>query len=742
MGNDSIFSKYCPIVQDYIYSSSWKELRPVQIEAAKVLFDTEDNLILSSNTASGKTEAVFFPIITDLYNSKSNSVDCLYIAPLKSLINDQFLRMDSLLLDTHIPVCHWHGDVSQTQKTKFLENPHGILQITPESLESLLMNRYSDILRIFGGLKYIVIDEIHTLMGADRGNQILCQIDRIARVIGYQPRRIGLSATIGDLKKACTWLEGNSMRNTQAPVFEKEKTGWKLACEHFFIQDNDNDKSSSAIDEGYEYMYDVSKVKKSIIFSNSREETEYVCETMRQISHLRNENDIFYIHHGNLSASIREETEDKLKNDDGKIVACATVTMELGIDIGKLDRIVQVESPTKVSSFLQRLGRSGRRDLPPEMFMIFREENPTDDTPLPMLFPWELLRGISIIQAYIEDRYIEPVYVKKMPLSLLFHQTLSILASVGSISPKELASRVLSLSPFNKVSKETYKALLVDMIKKDYIEMYDKDSLIVGLKGEKLIQSYKFYAVFKDDVEFQVKCDSKEIGTISTPHPVGERFALAGHVWEVVQLELERKLIFVKSVDGKMKISWPGDYGEIETPIMEKMYEVLNSDTEYPYLKPHAKERLQQARFLAKNIDLKNKMLIDQGGNTKCLFPWLGTRSVATLVRILKKYSTILGIKDITHNACNYINFKSEKTCDELNNDILKVLSSLAPIDTVPLVSEKEMLLSDKFDPYISQILVQKAFAYDHLRGYEIEDRFINKKRKVKEEDDNIQLDL
>ena len=314
-----------------------------------------------------------------------NSVQVLYIAPLKSLINDQFYRLDELLEDSGISVCRWHGDVAQSRKTKLLENPQGILQITPESVESLLINRSSDILRIFGGLKYIVIDEIHTLMGVDRGSQVICQIDRIARLIGRQPRRIGLSATIGEVDVACKWLEGNSGRNTIAPVFKDTQTTWNLALEHFYVQDDKNmvdpetqnpSEPKSAIDSGYEYIYDCATQKKSIIFSNSREETEYVCETMHQIASLRNDRDIFYIHHGNLSASIREESEQKLKNDDEFVSTCATVTLELGVDIGRLDRIVHINSPAKVSSFLQRLGRSGRRGSHPEMMMVFREEYP------------------------------------------------------------------------------------------------------------------------------------------------------------------------------------------------------------------------------------------------------------------------------------------------------------------------------------------------------------------------------
>ena len=732
--NNSVFSKYCPLVREFIYKMGWDELRPVQTAAADFLFNTEDNLILCSNTASGKTEAAFFPIITDLIEHPDNSVQVLYVAPLKSLINDQFYRLDELLEDSGIPVCRWHGDVSQSRKTKLLENPQGILQITPESIESLLINRSSDILRIFGGLKYIVIDEIHTLMGADRGSQVICQIDRIARLIGHQPRRIGLSATIGNVEIACKWLEGNSHRNTIAPVFKDTQTQWNLALEHFYVQDDKNmaepetqnpKENKTAIDSGYEYIYDCATQKKSIIFSNSREETEYVCETMHQIASLRNDRDIFYIHHGNLSAAIREESEQKLKDDDEMISTCATVTLELGVDIGRLDRIVHINSPAKVSSFLQRLGRSGRRGTPPEMIMVFREEYPLPDTPIQDLLPWELLRGSSILDVYIKERFVEPPYIKKLPLSLLFHQTLSILATSGELKPAELAERIFSLSPFENVDKEDYRELVVDMCKRRFLEYSPEDSLLIGVEGEKLLKSFKFYAVFKDSNDYSVKCESNEIGTISTPHPIGERFALAGRVWEVTDLDLARKMIFVKQIEGKMEISWPGDFGEVDTKVMENIYKLLTTDASLPYLKPQAQRRMESARILAQNIGIKDHMIISLGGMNKVMFPWLGTRSNSTLVRILKKYASSLKIYDVEHNGCFYITFKSDESCDDLMKNITKLIASLKPIDTFGLVSDSELLRSDKFDPYIKPSLLKKAFALDKLRGYEIEERFL-----------------
>ncbi|MBR2432610.1 MAG: DEAD/DEAH box helicase, partial [Clostridia bacterium] len=311
----NIFERYSPFIQEFIYKNNWSELREVQLEAARIIFDTENNLLLTSSTASGKTEAAFFPILTLLNEAPSESFGVLYIAPLKSLINDQFSRMDELLDLSGIPVFHWHGDVPASHKNKALKNPEGILQITPESLESMLMNRSNDIPRLFSDLRFVVIDEIHTLMGTDRGNQIICQLSRLQKLINKSPRRIGLSATVGDEKIAADWLGTGSGRDTELPELSPPKSRFRLGMEHFYIQNMQNDQTPSAdvmqekvsFDPGYEYMYDCVKNKKSIVFSNSREETEYVTATLCQIAEQKGEEDIFTIHHGNLSAAIREE---------------------------------------------------------------------------------------------------------------------------------------------------------------------------------------------------------------------------------------------------------------------------------------------------------------------------------------------------------------------------------------------------------------------------------------------------
>ena len=407
-----------------------------------------------------------------------------------------------------------------------------------------------------------------------------------------------------------------------------------------------------------------------------------------------------------------------------RAVTCATVTLELGIDIGRLERVCQVGAATTVSGFLQRLGRSGRRGTPPEMVMLFREETPLPNAPLPDLIPWDLLRGIAIVDVYSQERFIEPPSIKKMPLSLAFHQTLSILASGGELTPKAHAERVLSLPPLSGIDKDTYRALLVSMVNSEILELTEEKSLIVGLKGERIINSFKFYAVFKDSEDFTVRCDSEEIGTITTPPPVGDRFALAGRVWEVKEVDLARHLVFVKSVDGKMEVSWPGDSGEIHTRLLLAMREILIGDKEYAFLGENAKERLGNARRVAKNAHMDKNMLIFLGGQSYVLFPWLGTRSFRTLRRFLQKYAKELGISDIESEGCCYIKFKAKaEAASSLLFNINDILIMRKPTEE-ELVGEGECPVFDKYDEHIPPELLREAYAKDRLRLDEIVERF------------------
>ena len=229
-----IFDRFAPFVQDFVYEHEWESLRAIQVAAADAIFNTDENVLLTSSTASGKTEAAFFPILTELWEDPPASVGCLYVGPLKALINDQFFRLTDLCEEGGINVWHWHGDVAQSHKARLMKKPSGILQITPESLEAMLLHRHAAIPKLFGDLRFVVIDEVHALMRGDRGAQTLCLIERLSRMAGTKPRRVGLSATIGDPEAAARMLSQGSGRGCVVPRVEERGQTWRISMEHFY----------------------------------------------------------------------------------------------------------------------------------------------------------------------------------------------------------------------------------------------------------------------------------------------------------------------------------------------------------------------------------------------------------------------------------------------------------------------------------------------------------------------------
>lgn len=727
----NIFSRYSPFVQDFIYRNNWESLRAVQVAAGDAVFNTDDNVLLSASTASGKTEAAFFPILTLFSEDMPRSVGAIYIGPLKALINDQFMRLNELCAEAHIPVWHWHGDVAQSHKNKMLKNPSGILQITPESLEAMLLHKHSDIARLFGDLRFIVIDEVHSLMRGDRGGQTLCLIERLSKLAGVNPRRIGLSATIGDPENTGKFLSSGTGRNTVIPKIENKGVRWRLSMEHFYIsgpqssEDKDipesleildaaTDTAPGNADPGMGYIFEHTRGKKCLVFVNSREECEAVTTTLRQYCEEKHEPDRFLIHHGNLSASYRETAESVMKDDEQYQTTVTTASLELGIDIGRLERAFQIDAPFTVSSFLQRMGRTGRRDLPPEMWFVMREDMPEARAMLPSTIPWTLLQGISLVQLYTEERWVEPPKLDRLPFSLLYHQTMCTLASCAELSPRALASRVLTLSYFHRITQDDFKIMLRHLIEIEHIQRTDEGGLIVGLAGERQTNSFKFYAVFKENEEYTVRCESQELGTIVMPPPVGEKIALAGHVWIVEEVDHKRHLVYCELVKGNVPAYFGQCPGDINTKVLERMRKVLYENKNYPYLMKNAVSRLEQARNTAVNSGVVNEPLICLGGEMWCLFPWLGTYAFLAMERFIKiKCAAELGITAVDSSRPYFIQFKMK--CGK--DDFFRVLSEneKQPLDPMELVYPGEIPLFEKYDEFLPEELVKKGFAYGIL---------------------------
>ena len=503
MNEPEPFTRLAPFIQAYIYQHRWTDLRDIQKAALPAIMDSNEHVLIMSGTASGKTEAVMLPVLTLLEQSPAESVGVLYIGPLKALINDQFERIQGLLQERpEIPIQGWHGDISYSQKKRFLQHPRGILQITPESLEALFVNHSGELGTIFGDLRFIVIDEIHAFLGTDRGQQVLCQLQRLERALDRSARRIGLSATIGDTEIALQWLASSAQFPRPARLVTESAQGRRieLRVNHFVLARDEKTfqapmapaeigmrrrrKASATSEETsgpaaeeivsvpderrelqqssknyYDDLFAMTRRHlKTLIFTNRRNQAEGIAAELRQrLVQTMPGKDWYFVHHSSISADLRELAEMKMREPEQYACIIATASLELGIDIGQLDLTAQVDAPHTVSSFVQRLGRSGRRGTPSRMCFYTLEYLGTETPSELEQIPWKFLQTIAIIQLYLEERWIEPPAIPTMPLSLLYQQSMSILRARTEMAPAQLARTVLTLSPFQNITMEEYQ---------------------------------------------------------------------------------------------------------------------------------------------------------------------------------------------------------------------------------------------------------------------------------------------
>ncbi len=729
------FYQLAPFIQEYIYRHKWQELRAVQVQAIDAILNGQEHILICSATASGKTEAALLPIITQLQADPPRSIGLLYIGPLKALINDQFARLNLLLEETDIPVQSWHGDVSQTKKRRFLKRARGILQITPESLEAMLMRRHHELGRLFSDLCFVVIDEVHAFIDSDRGRQVMCQLERLARAQATPARRIGLSATVGEPQVALDWLRGNSPR--AGHIIEiAAQARVELGLEYYLLLEPEARgapakkpigasklKKQSApeinallVSEGHYYQnmhWMTQRVPKTLIFGNSRENTESIILNMRKISDAERKPSFYHVHHGSIAAPLREAAEAAMKTDDSPACVAATVTLELGIDLGQLDQVLQVNATHSVSSFVQRLGRSGRRGGPARMF-FYCTERQAEAEHFGQEIPWNLLQTIAIIQLYLEEKWLEPPQLPRLPLSLLYHQTMSIIYAHTEIAPPALAERVLTLSPFAHVTVEHFRQLLRHLLEIEHLERSERGGLIIGLAAEKMVNHYRFYATFMDEVLYRVRDKAREIGTIQALPEIDSTFILAGRIWRVLAVDEERRIIEVERASGPARTPWHGGAPLIHRRILQKMRELLLSNSSIGYITPRARERLELARATAGRAGLAESSLLPFAADRFLLLPWCGTREFDTLKYLLAQNGFIPPASD------SYAPYYIEVVADcaepgELKQRLLALCAPLpAPADLVERV-ETYQLYQNKFDRYVPADLLRQAYAADYL---------------------------
>ena len=703
------FSSLPWFLREYVHSRRWGSFRAIQEATFDYFRRGDDHILISAGTSSGKTEAAMFPVITSLYNNPSDTVGALYIGPLKALIDDQFDRMDGILRESGIPVTGWHGDVDRNRKARFLDAPSGILQITPESLQNIVSSDPDIIRDLFSGLRFVIIDEVHTFVDSDRGAQLQCCLHRMEVVAGCDPRRIGLSATLSDTALAANWLSSDTGRRTS--VIRDPSASDRSVCVRyrgFPVPDEDGDDTerTRAITGFYRNLLEEVRGGKCIVFVNSRYDAEVIGRSLRKVAERTMGNgDWIHVHHGSVSHEFRRRAEEDLKDPSKQVTVVSTVTLELGIDIGELDRIVQVDAPFTCTGMVQRMGRSGRRGGGQRMIVFCREDSSE---------PWssvdgvsmDLVKAIAMTELIMNEGWTEPPVDRRYPFGLLYHQTMEFLKESTGARFGTLSSEVLSMKPFSEIDKDAYKKLLRHMVSSGQLVRMEDGTLLIGPKGEKVAFGHDFCSVFKVKKEIDVISPDGRVGSIQGVPDEGELIQLAGRIWQVIEVRSEDATVLVEETDGSAETPWKSGTPDVHPHVMSKMRDVLESDTEYPYLDPAASNRLALCRTFARNNGMLSTFSEIEGGIR--LFPWVGTIQFDTLVRALRMVN---GVDRVYGFRPYYIDVRTRLPW----NDVLERVNTILSHGPSTLVSPDDIVRIGKYDQHVPKDLLELMFADERL---------------------------
>jgi ATP-dependent Lhr-like helicase len=553
-------------IRRFIRGKGWESLRPIQNAAITKIMSTEENYVLVSRTASGKTEAAFLPILSKV-NFMDTGVQVLYISPLIALINDQFARVEDLCKYLDVKVTKWHGEANRTLKEKLVKDPSGIILITPESIEAMFVNRPYQVKALFSNLRYVVIDEIHSFVGTDRGIQLQSILSRLQQVNSSRFSIVGLSATMSELNK---FMEVKSfigeVEHTKILI---DRTPKDINAVFRFFKAEGEELPLELLKD----LYKETKDSKVLIFPNSRGRAEEVAVKLKKISDRLKGHPNYFSHHSSVDRQVREYVEYFAKNNKQQnfCISC-TSTLELGIDIGSVDEVVQIDSTHSIASLIQRVGRSGRKDGQQSNLFLYATDR------------WSLLQSIACWLLYKEG-FIEPPQVTEKPVDILLHQALSITKGYSGLPISDLIDQLTKNSTFKSIGRDEIKEIIDHLIEIDLLEQL-RHEVIIGVEGEKLVNSRNFYSMFQSEDNFKVVHAGNNIGEVpySSQLKENENILLAARIWKIKFVDEQAKRVeVIPAHDGKKPI-FTGGVGMIYPKIREKMFEILYSTDVYEFL--------------------------------------------------------------------------------------------------------------------------------------------------------------
>jgi ATP-dependent Lhr-like helicase len=753
------FDRYHPAVQRWINDQGWQSLRPLQHRAAEPVLAAMRDVVISAATASGKTEAAWLPIVSRLAFDRDEGADergvkALYVSPLKALINDQAMRITTLAERVSIPVNRRHGDVQGKERDAIRKDPDGILLITPESLEAMFVLNGSQVPVTFAGLRYVVIDELHSFIGRERGAQLQSLLHRLERAIGRQVPRIGLSATIADLRMAAEFMRPRAAAETviiedtvttgaglRLQVRGYRSTATSRTQEPEDAADNaplpaagatDITPSTgdapdaaplqdealtlattdgSAVHEIALHLHDTLRLTTNLVFAGSRANVEVYTDALKRLASERRTPDVFWPHHGNLSRGIREETEARLKQPDVPATAICTSTLEMGIDIGKADAVAQIGTPYNVASLRQRMGRSGRRGTPAILRVYITEQDLDGNTGLADALRLELVETLAIIDLMLNDKWYEPPDMRLLHLSTLVQQVLSMIAQNGGSRADRLYAMLCATGPFVHVTKETFITLLRNLAAADLIVQEAGGTLLLGEAGEKVVNHYTFYAAFDSDEEFRVLHDGRQLGTIpiSPLIRVGDPMIFAGRRWEIADIDDSTKTVHLRPTRLKKAPTFPPGVGQVADKVRQRMRQILAGDTPVDYLNTTGSLLLEEGRAAYRHYDLSNRIGVTEGAGCSLVL-FRGDLLLTTLMTCLQQR----GIETTLRKGV----LRSETTSLEGMRHAIHALVHGPVPDPYDIASIIPVKQRDKHDRYLDEhLLTLSAANRDILLG-------------------------
>ena len=620
----SAFSLLDRRIQRWIWNEGWTNLRDVQELAIPALIHADHDVVISAATASGKTEAAFLPILSHLLRDDDVSGAVLYISPLKALINDQWDRLERLCGSLEIAVIPWHGDIPTSRKHRFLTKPRGVLLITPESLEALFVTRGTAMPSLTASVEYIVVDELHSFIGSERGKQLQSLLHRLELCAGRGIPRVALSATLGDMELAADFLRPGA---AEKPLILNSK----VAGQHLKIRLKGYEEDAAgelgsakaiAVD-----LYKALRGSNNLVFPNRRSMVELYTDLLRrccEANHVPNE---FWAHHGNLSRELREETEEALKSGAHAATAICTSTLELGIDIGSVRSIAQIGPPPSVSSLRQRLGRSGRRAGEPALLRCYAIERTLEaEASLSDRLRESLVQTVAMIELLLAG-WFEPPDGAGLHASTFVQQVLSEIAQHGGATASSLWVALIQDGPFHRINKEQFLAILREMGNRKLLMQDPTGLLLHGELGEKLVNHYDFYAAFASEDEFTLQHEGHTLGSLPITRPLAaeQRFIFGGRRWRIVSTDSEKKIISVVPDPGGVPPSFDNAAATTHDRVRQQMREVLRTEEVVSFLDEAANTFLAEARACYRRLNLDwNQSLVEE--DSVLLLTWSGDK--------------------------------------------------------------------------------------------------------------------